>query len=260
MPRCVRRAVLVAVSMVAATAASAQNPQRWNGPYIGVNLGRGSADIDGSITVLNQAGKAFAHGPLDTSVDADGMFGGVQIGYNRRIGNFFAGLEADLQTADITGSSQASFKPPAITPFTYTASASTGWFATARVRAGFASDAMLIFVTGGLAFGKVAYDATYRTTGQHGTSTHLSSDETRVGYVLGAGLELALRSNWSLKVEYQFINIGDQGADGALAFLNNCAPTTSTVTTNFDTDIHTVRVGLNYRFDEQTQLKHNPLK
>lgn len=251
---CVRVLLLVAVSAAISTAANAQNPQRWNGPYIGANLGYGWADIGGSVTAVDQNGNPV-FGPASHGIDADGMFGGVQVGFNRRMGNFFVGLEADLQTADISGSSTTSGAG-----FTYAASASVDWFGTARVRGGYATDAMLIYATGGLAFGNVDYDATFKTGN---TSVHLSGDDTHVGFVLGAGVELALRSNWSLKFEYQYLNFGDQRARGSYSSTttsdDDCdTVTTTTVRSGFDTDIHTLRVGLNYAFGAPP--RHQPLK
>lgn len=249
MSRCVSVLAFVVSSIALVTSTHAQNQQRWSGPYIGANIGRGSAELDGSAIVSGGAGTTLSHG-----VDASGPFGGIQAGFNHRIGNFFVGLEADLQTADFSGSTKVSSGSS-----TYTASASLDWFATARARAGFATNAMLVYVTGGVAFGGMDYDATIKTGN---ASVHLS-DDIRVGYVLGAGMEFALRSNWSLKLEYQYLNFGGHGATGALTsvFNNYCAPPTvrtTAVSTSFDTDIHTVRIGLNYQF--HAPPKHDPLK
>lgn len=238
--------VAAVFALISAGAAGAQSPQKWNGPYFGANIGYGWADIDGSITVLNPAGVPYAHGPLNYSFDPEGVFGGVQIGFNRRDGRFFAGIEADFQGADISGSSKTSFAPPAIFPFTYTASANTDWFSTVRTRLGIATDDMLIYVTGGVAIGNLDYNATYLIP-QNNAFAQVNSSETRIGYVLGAGIERALRSNWSLKLEYQYINFGDQQAQGALFFADG-RPSGETVTTRFHSDIHTARVGLNYHF------------
>jgi outer membrane immunogenic protein len=245
---CVRVLLLVAVSAAISTSAHAQNPQRWNGPYIGANIGYGWADIGGSVTAVDQNGNPV-FGPASHSIDADGMFGGVQVGFNRRMGNFFVGLEADLQTADISGSSS--------TPV-LASSASVDWFGTARVRGGFATDTMLIYATGGLAFGHVDFNATYNNGG---ALVSLSGDGTQLGFVLGAGVELALRSNWSLKIEYQYLNFGDQSASDSYSWTTGerCPTThTNTVTTDIDTDIHTLRVGLNYSFGAPP--RHQPLK
>ena len=257
MSRCVSVLLAFALSFGFAAPGNAQVPQRWNGPYIGVNLGYGWADIGGSVTVFDQGGNPL-YGPAGYSIDADGMFGGLQIGFNRRIGNFFFGLEADLQTADMSGSSTTSGAG-----FTYVASASVDWFATARVRGGFASNLMLVYGTAGLAFANVDYDATFKTGN---TSVHLSNDETRVGFVLGAGLELALRSNWSLKIEYQYLNFGSQSAGGSYSWTSarvvDCRDIittgTNTVSSGVDTDIHTVRIGLNYALGAPP--RHEPLK
>jgi outer membrane immunogenic protein len=241
-----------------AAPASAQSPQRWNGPYVGVNLGHGWADAGGSVTVFDSGGSPI-YGPAGFSIDASGTFGGVQAGFNRRIGNFFYGLEGDLQTADISGSTSISGAG-----FSYVASASVDWFATARVRAGYASNRMLIYGTGGLAFGNVDLDATFKTGG---TTVHLSDNATHVGLVLGAGMELALRSNWSLKIEYQYLNFGSQSASGSYAWTSaavvDCRDIvtsgSNTVSSGVDTDIHTVRIGLNYAFGAPPP-RHEPLK
>jgi outer membrane immunogenic protein len=248
MSRSVSVLAFVAFSIALATSTHAQIQPRWNGPYAGASIGRGSAEFDGSATVSGGGGT------LNHSVEASGPFGGIQAGFNRRIGNFFVGLEADLQAADFSGSSKFSTGP-----LTYTASASLDWFATARARAGFATNAMLVYVTGGMAFGGMDYDATVKTGN---TAVHLS-DGIGVGFVLGAGVEFALRSNWSLKLEYQYLNFGDHGAAGALTsiFNNYCAPPTirtTAVSTDFDTDIHTLRIGLNYHF--HAPPTHDPLK
>ena len=190
MSRCVSVLAFVVFSTALATSTHAQNPQRWSGPYIGANIGRGSAELDGSAILSGGAGTTLSH-----SVDASGPFGGIQAGFNHRIGNFFVGLEADLQTADFSGSTKVSSGPS-----TYTASASLDWFATARARTGFATNAMLVYVTGGVAFGGMDYDATVKTGS---ASVHLS-DDIRVGlrarrrYGVRAALKLVAEARVSV--------------------------------------------------------------
>ena len=76
------------------------------------------------------------------------------------------------------------------------ASASMDWFATARVRAGFATDAMLVYVTGGLAFGNVDYDATYKTGNAIG-----APEQQRYPRGLGARRRRRIRAAVKLVVE-----------------------------------------------------------
>jgi outer membrane immunogenic protein len=249
MLRCVR--IFAAIGFLFAAAGSAQAGDRWNGFYLGANVGWGSAESDGNgnIKVYNdRTGTQYPTGPLPYSIDRDGAFGGLQAGYNLRSGDLFAGIEADIQTADISGSSTTGFSTPVpISPFVYSASASTDWFATVRGRIGLANKDTLAYLTGGFAIGDVDYRATYLIPG-NGAFANLSSSERQTGYVVGGGIEKALTRNLSLKLEYQFIDLGKQSAEGAL-FFSPGNPSGETVRTTFDTEIHTVRLGLNYHFD-----------
>jgi outer membrane immunogenic protein len=243
---CVRSAALFFVALAISGVSFAGGLDRWNAPYIGANIGYAFADHGGDIKVFNPTGAAYPTGPLQYSVEPNGPFGGLQVGINRRMGQFFAGLEADYQATDMAGSSKTAFAPPVVFPFTYQASTSVDWFATVRGRLGFAADDAIVYVTGGWAFGAVDYSATYLIT-QNNAFANLRGSDTQIGYVVGAGFERALGAHWSLKLEYQFINFGDQTAEGALFFANG-APSGETVKTRFDTEFHTVRIGLNYSF------------
>jgi outer membrane immunogenic protein len=62
----------------------------------------------------------------------------------------------------------------------------------------------------------------------------------RDGYTVGAGLEYMFAPNWSAKVEYQYYNFGSTAFTTGPAVL---------VGTRFHDDEHTVKAGLNYRFN-----------
>jgi outer membrane immunogenic protein len=235
---------LAAIALVAPQPASATEP--WNGAYLGVNLGWGSASLNGDLKVFNPGGIQYAHGFLSYDVSPSGPFGGIQAGFNVRSGGLFAGIEADLQASDLSSTSRTAFAPPVISAFTYTASASVDWFATVRGRVGFATNDTLVYLTGGFAVAEVDYNATYLITGNNAFAK-LKSNETQKGYVLGAGIEQSFGPNWSMKLEYLYINLGEQTVEGALFFANG-TPSNETVRSSFDTDVHTVRLGLNYRF------------
>ena len=67
---------------------------------------------------------------------------------------------------------------------------------------------------------------------------------TRVGYAVGGGGEYAFTPNWSAKLEYQYINLGNRTLNAVEA-----GPTPGfAVQNNTRFDYHTVRVGLNYKF------------
>ena len=60
------------------------------------------------------------------------------------------------------------------------------------------------------------------------------------GYTVGAGFEYLFTRSWSGKVEYQYYNFGNTGFT---------VPTALASFGNFRTDDHTVKMGLNYRFN-----------
>jgi outer membrane immunogenic protein len=58
----------------------------------------------------------------------------------------------------------------------------------------------------------------------------------RNGYTVGAGLEYMFAPNWSANVEYQYYNFGN-------------ATIVTPALGSFTTDDHTVKAGINYRFN-----------
>jgi outer membrane immunogenic protein len=153
-------------------------------------------------------------------VSPDGGFGGGQIGYNWQgvlgLGpQWVLGVEADFQGSGISGSASV----PGLH-----AESSLNWFGTVRGRAGYAFDRTLLYVTGGLAFGEV-----------EGTVNALNLTDTQTGYVIGAGVEHKFNPSWSVKGEYQFLSLDANDTVGALG-----------IGLSDRTEVHTLRVGLNY--------------
>jgi outer membrane immunogenic protein len=151
----------------------------------------------------------------------DGWYGGGQVGYNAQFDRLVLGVEADLQGADISDSTSG------VGPTT--ANVDIDWFSTVRGRIGYATGPALLYVTGGLAFADVDYSVT-------GPGVTLSKSSIKTGYTLGGGIEWAFDPNWSLKSEYLFVNLGDENlSSGGFS-------------SRSETEFHTVRVGINYRF------------
>ena len=65
-------------------------------------------------------------------------------------------------------------------------------------------------------------------------SNGFAGDGGRDGYTVGGGLEYLFTQNWSGKIEYQYYDFGNVNYFGVRDFRN---------------DEHTVKVGLNYRFN-----------
>jgi outer membrane immunogenic protein len=216
----------------------------WTGFYVGAHAGWVWADVDAA---TSSSGLAAALTPFSTSIDGDGGMLGGQIGFNYQFSNIVIGLEADLSWTGVDGS--ATVAPltlgGAVVPGSFhTTSYDMNWFGTVRGRLGFAANNLLLYVTGGLAFGDI--DASTVTTSAVpgiGVVTWAgSASDTQVGWTIGGGLEWGLGSNWSVKGEYLYYDLGDVTVTGVAAGL------IPTIVTNVDNTGHILRLGLNYRF------------
>ncbi len=171
-----------------------------------------------------------------------GGFGGGQIGFNIQRDRLVFGLEADAQGADVSGSSRADFDQSGHQ--FGTASTQLDWFATIRGRLGLvAYENWLVYITGGVAFGGIQ-DKLNFDSGQH--ISGVSRDDVYAGYVLGAGLEYGFSPAWSVKLEYQFM---DLGFTRLRQWDSNCNCDGS----EFDSghSFNTARVGINYHLVPQ---------
>jgi outer membrane immunogenic protein len=102
-------------------------------------------------------------------------------------------------------------------------------------RVGYTWGPGLLYVKGGYAYS----DNNEKVTVGGVPTGFIISGDHRNGYTVGAGLEYMFAPNWSAKAEYQYYNFGDAHfTAGPLAG-----------TGNFTTDDHTIKAGVNYRFN-----------
>ncbi|MGO9546622.1 MAG: outer membrane protein [Rhodomicrobium sp.] len=224
----------------------------WAGFYVGVNGGYGWGTGDDVSAKEMHWDHPYVAPPYQVTysksgdLDPSGGFGGGQIGYNWQRDRLVYGLEADIQGADINGSETLKAGNAWHWNST-TASSDLNWFGTVRGRIGLTViDPLLLYVTGGLAYGNADHDLTvinHSWTGATNTSK-VSNSNTEVGYVLGAGAEYQIMPKWTLKVEYQYMDLGSD----VLTASNWLYHHKATGTGDFSDAYQTVRVGLNYHF------------
>jgi len=70
----------------------------------------------------------------------------------------------------------------------------------------------------------------------------MSGDETMFGWTVGGGVEWAYAANWIAKVEYAYFDFGTLDTAGVSTFAAH-------ETQSIDVTAHTVKVGLNYRWN-----------
>lgn len=274
-------AVIVATAMAFAPIGPAALADSWTGWYIGLNAGGvwgGNPVSTGAST--NEYCPTCAHA-LDfanASIDGatgmfpvrtDGFIGGGQFGYNWQLADrWVAGFEADFQGLAGAGNSGTRSSSADVANFAnhsvttdLSVSKRIDFLATVRGRLGFlVMPNLLVFGTGGFAYGHVNLDTTISQgvvgsgIGSLQTSIGTASNTSRMqgGWTLGGGFEWMFASNWTAKVEYLHYDLGSVTSYGQIVdIFNGGAVTTLFVndvqsTTRFYGDI--VRVGLNYRF------------
>jgi outer membrane immunogenic protein len=231
----------------------------WTGFYIGVNGGGGFSGNRTTIVNETFAGAPFIAGTWPGtgnfgSRTVSGGFGGGEIGYNWQRGHFVFGLEADIEGSGISGSSLGTITPYIAAPNSITAGVNErlNWFGTARGRVGWAWDRFMLYATGGFAYGEVK--STLTMTDTFGFAANATDSSTRTGYVVGAGGEYAFNNSWSIKAEYQYIDLGRRTLN-AVEFTGG-APSAFAVNNTSRYDYHTVRVGVNYKWGAPVVAKY----
>lgn len=194
----------------------------WTGFYIGAHVGYGWGDVRQIHSVRRD--------PLGAH-DIDGFFGGGQVGFDYQVGAWVFGVEADFSGADLSGSH--------VDPIFFgTQVSKVEWFGTATGRIGYAWDRVLLYAKGGAAWA----DDVYTITGGVRPGFFAETDKTKSGWTAGAGLEYGFAPNWSVKLEYNYLDFGTAKwvtfvPNGSMPFAHD-----------IDQHFHAVKVGINYRF------------
>jgi outer membrane immunogenic protein len=198
----------------------------WTGFYIGVNAGVGLGRDRTQHFIAPAAADSIYLQP-------QGGLGGGQIGYNWQTGSLFGplvlGVEADIQGAGLSDHYSSLFAGAV------TYNQKLDWFGTVRGRVGIAHGPVLSYVTAGYAYGSVN---TTLTEGPPAT-TFSTGNRMQGGWTVGSGVEAALGGNWTGKIEYLYLNLGNK-TDSFTALA-----TPQVLNTEIRENIF--RVGLNYR-------------
>jgi outer membrane immunogenic protein len=229
----------------------------WTGFYIGANVGYGWSHRDFTNTITG-TGSVQATAINSGTDDGKGWLGGGQIGFNYQfLDSWVAGIEADIDAAHIASSTSACFT--ALVGITTCGTRDTDIkdFGTVRGRLGYAVNNVLVYGTGGWAWGHGSNTTTIDCIGPGcpGTSTIVSPtspapasvDVNRNGWTAGAGVEWAFLPNWTVRAEYLHLQF-----DGVTEDRSKSSATVSSlfITTHVSSNVGVdlVRVGVNYLF------------
>ena len=241
----------------------------WDRFYAGLNGGYSWGRSDTSGTFYNNVTGVQVSPTQSSTLHLDGWLFGGQIGKNWQFGSWVAGIELDAQWTrergdrgftcvtgpvggpcnSITGGPGAGVSP------TTSFNQEIAWFATLRPRVGaLVTPTALLYVTGGLAVGGIRTNGVLSGVTILGapTAAAWSNDDTKFGWVVGAGLEAKLWGNWTGKLEGLYMDYGR--VSGAPTLLTNFPPLRFEYTSRI-TDV-VLRAGVNYHFGGPVVAKY----
>ncbi len=196
----------------------------WSGFYAGVFGGGGY----GNHNLTNTNGPT-GNANFTANYSSQGALAGGELGYNVQSGAIVGGIEADFAWFDINGNDNFALGSNEAT------SLRSG--GTLRARGGIAVDRLMLFFTGGWAYGDLRHTSTDPVLGIDQFSAH------RNGLTAGAGISYAITNNLIGKFEYRYYNFGSYTRAGLPTFTAN-----GQLPYNVGNTYSTVTLGLDYKF------------
>lgn len=193
----------------------------WTGFYVGGHFGYGDASFGPGTNPLPLQGVFLPHSPT-------GLIGGFQMGYNRQLSSHLVlGVEGDA-------SFTSPLDEPALTPAPF--NTTLDYVGTLRGRIGCALGRWMPYVAGGFAWGH-----THININDAADNIVSSAGHSQPGWTAGIGLEFAVSGNWTVRLEYEYVDLSRQAYDLSGFALPGV---------NVDPRIHLAKVGLDYRFGD----------
>jgi outer membrane immunogenic protein len=180
----------------------------WTGYYAGANIGYGEAgkrsgDISDATGLPVEGPQHFV----------DGGFAGMTSGYNFQSGHIVFGIEDEFAFSGIGAHHIADGDATDL-----------HWFGTITGRIGYTWGPALLYAKGGFAYGEVK------------NTNDISKSSDRGGWAAGAGFEFFIAPKWSLKAEYEHIDLGTFSNVDDVHFSH----------TRGSYDLDTAKIGVNY--------------
>lgn len=232
---------LAAVSLLDIAASTAE-AQTWSGAYLGVHAGYrwGDAHLStGVYTLNNPVDTDPVVGPRSKVYWLDSRIFGLHAGYNFALPpNWLLGFEVDatwgsdkdshFQTVTVDGVGYELLSHARLT-----------WQATARGRVGVTAGPWLFYTTAGVALTEFKWDEKFSRQGSF--SFYVSDSDVRVGFVVGAGVEVFTSQNALVRIEYLYEDFGSFSVPLAAAL-----PTGTHG--DMDLTVHKLRAGITMKY------------
>ena len=263
-----------AATLIASQALAADMPLKaplapvspgWSGFYVGGHLGVVDSHASGTSDFLDPLATPpdSVANPQHNSLSQTSAIGGFQAGYNWQFDRMYVlGVEGDFSFLHPS----YSFCRQTNTNSTAcvntgdgfeTIGSSTHWLSTVRGRLGVTVENFLFYGTGGVAFGRVETDLALTCPTGCGSSivpvfASSTTTSTQVGWAAGLGGEMMIYRNWSARLEWLHIDLGDINSSlttaGTTPVGRLRVPSTQTATWSRDERYDVIRFGVDFHF------------
>jgi outer membrane immunogenic protein len=210
----------------------------WTGFYIGGFGGGGLGNHN-----YNNANGTAGFANFTANYDSSGAIGGGEVGYNAQSGNYLVGIEADAFWSGIKGNDALQVAAGNFAVNSVDAS-NLRWGGTLRARGGITVDRLLLFFTGGWAFGDILHTSTAAGFPVDQFTNHQS------GLTAGGGIAYALTDNVIGKIEYRYYDFGRYNRSGNPLTPNGQLPYT------VDNTYSVVTLGIDFKFGGPVVAKY----
>ena len=164
-------------------------------------------------------GRATSSGKLTGCTnDKDNISYSARVGFDKQFGHIVIGAIGEFGKSEVRDSVSAF----STTPASYVMTRKVDYNANARLRAGYAFNTTLFYLTGGGAYAKVK--SSFETSNTANAFASRSKGDAW-GYVAGAGLEQKLSKHFSIGLEYLYNQYKDD--DARVRVTRGSAPATN---------------------------------
>ena len=167
-------------------------------------------------------------------------------GYNIQCGSLVAGLETDINYANL--SADSSWPDPIFLH------SKVDWFGTVRARLGVTvHNSVLVYATGGLAYADVSHRLSDPSPPLAAPPFSQTNSSVKTGWTAGGGVELLHSDRWILRGEVLYVDLGDESRTYTLTA--GCALCTGTA--DWKDSFWVGRIGLSLKLGREERV---PLK
>lgn len=268
---------LLFISMTVPTTLALAASTNWQGPYVGAYVGGALGNNHTSTNTGSVTGSSYFTSAADiNAVNSAGTSGnnsfttniGIQAGQNWLWKQMVYGVVADYGVLPLSTSESAHNKtyPSIANQYSVYTAMSTNWLFTLRGRVGYPTTLYwprfsirewpsLLYFTGGMALTQLKVNNSFSDNTSNAGTGGTSTAENKIGWTIGAGVELVSSSHTSVDIEYLYVHVPSVTTTSTVynstaGFGIPAHSLNSSFTTTGDFYASLLKVALNYRFNE----------